>query len=578
MSVLFAAGTVCMALLVLARRRIARVLLVLVIGACVFLQGGHLLKDYNPVAEDRFFFPVTKAIASLQDQVGKDRLAILGEDMIPPDSNIAYHIDVAQNYDGMWVRDLDALYRREFGESNNWRPMLKCSRRALQLFGVRFVLAKWGWNSCDDGLREFGKAGGQQPIRHEILPGREVTQTFQARENLLDTVMVVLSTFPKTRACTLGFELVDLDSGEVVSRQTMTSADLQASVYSKKHVVWPNEYELNPRGRPVVFRFEPQKSSFLRHYKLTLSCPDGRGDDTIVAWSMPLNGYGDGQAFQGKRPLAGELLFDWSSAGDDFEPVAHIEDYVLYRFRSAMPKYALVGGSVIAENDAEALDLVRAPGFDPRKLVVLCAADLTAAAATADSGPRDNSKKRVLQFSDSKYCYMLCDDGKTLVHVDDEITFVANKLRWDAIEHVPAADRAKYAFVDDADRAAKKRAGLRLVNPPAPFAAPIEVLEETPTRIRLRVQRVDPAYLVIQQAFFPGWKAWMNGERAPLCRANCAFDALEIPPGDWTVELRYAPDSLRLGLWIGALSLVLGIGSLALSLRAARTSVLAPRA
>src|SRR5207244_3323182 len=119
-----------------------------------------------------------------------------------------------------------------------------------------------------------------------------------------------------------------LDSGEVVSRQTMTSADVQASVYSKKHVVWPNEYALNPRGRPVVFHFEPQKSSFLRHYKLRLSCPDGRGDDTIVAWSMPLNGYGDGQAFQGKRPLAGELLFDWSSGRDDLERVAEVEDTV----------------------------------------------------------------------------------------------------------------------------------------------------------------------------------------------------------------------------------------------------------
>jgi hypothetical protein len=148
----------------------------LLLVAGVYLATGDLWHRYNPVCEDRFFFPQTAEIEQLRTHVGHERLAILGEDQIPPSSNLAYGLDIPQNYDGMWVRDYDYLYRDHFGDTNNWRPILEGTKRSLQLFGVQWVLAKWDWNYLDHGLIEFVKAGGQAPLRHEILPGKMLEQ------------------------------------------------------------------------------------------------------------------------------------------------------------------------------------------------------------------------------------------------------------------------------------------------------------------------------------------------------------------------------------------------------------------
>jgi uncharacterized membrane protein YfhO len=93
------------------------------------------------------------------------------------------------------------------------------------------------------------------------------------------------------------------------------------------------------------------------------------------------------------------------------------------------------------------------------------------------------------------------------------------------------------------------------------------LLEETPTRIRLEVERLQTGYLVVSQAYFPGWKARVGGVEKPVLRANYAFDAVQIPPGRWEVELSYEPDSLRAGLSIGAASIVAAAAALGLSRR-----------
>jgi hypothetical protein len=563
MSWSFAGGTALLALLLLSRQRAVRGLAILAIGCGIFFQSGHLFRNYNPVTENRFFFPVTPAIATLQEKVGTARLAILGEDSIPPDSNIAYHLQLLSSYDGMWVKYFDFLYRDQFGDSNNWRPMLKGTKRGLKIFGVQYVLAKWDWNFVDNGLAEFGKGGHQQPIRQEILPERDVVQTFRGRAPALQTVMVYLSTFPHTRPCELKFKLEDLDGGKVVCERTLASAEVQSSVYSKRHVTWPTEYRLNPQGRPVVFHFEPQLDSLDRHYRITLSCPEGRGADTICAWSMPLNGYGEGEAFYGKRKLPGELLFDWSYDGDSkFERVAEFEDYVLYRYRDALPKYSIVDRAVLSKSDTETLELMRAPSFDPKKLVALNTDDPALQSSELNFGLVDNSKRRLVKFDDADYCYLVAEDGKTLAHIDDEMTFLANNFSWDHLEKVPGSERSKYTIIPDTDVDAKLRTGLRLVTPLPKGAHEVEVLDESPTNIHLRVQRNLPGYVLVSQAWFPGWKARINGNVAPVYRANYAFSAIPVQPGDWQIEFSYEPDSLKKGVWIGIASLVLGLAAI----------------
>lgn len=562
MSVLFGVGALAAALLWLARASWQRNLLASAALAASFASTGWTWRDYNPVCEDRFFFPRTAAITELARIVGNERVAILGEDTIPPDANLPYGLSLIANYDGMWVRDYDHLYRDQFGDTHNWRPVLRASERALRTFGVSYVLAKWGWNEVDNGLAEFGRARGQAPLRHEIVPNQPLTQTFRSRRNGLRTVMVYLGAPVAGPPCTAQIEVVEVATGRVVVQRTVEVEELRRSLYAGPWIRWPYSLALDPRGRPYVVHFDPIADSAGKDYELRLTSSDALKGGAIVAWSLPLNAYGDGEAKRAGRRLPGEVLFDFSSATGGFEEVAILGDFTLYRMKEPMPRYALVNEAVEFDSRERVLDMLRSPSFDPRRRVVLEKEAGAPAAAVV--------RRRVVQFSDHDWVYLVGPDGRSLVHIDDEATFLANEFLWNQIEKLPPSARADFVFVPDDDREAKQRAGLRLVTPESPFMPQPKVLEETPTRIRLEVERLQTGYLVVAQTYFPGWKARLDGVEAPLLRANYAFSAVQIPPGRFEVELSYEPDSLRIGLWIGAASLAAGVLAWALSWRAGR--------
>jgi uncharacterized membrane protein YfhO len=53
---------------------------------------------------------------------------------------------------------------------------------------------------------------------------------------------------------------------------------------------------------------------------------------------------------------------------------------------------------------------------------------------------------------------------------------------------------------------------------------------------------------VLADAYDPGWRASVDGERAALLRANVAFRAVAVPQGRHVVELVYRPRAVVLGL------------------------------
>lgn len=56
-----------------------------------------------------------------------------------------------------------------------------------------------------------------------------------------------------------------------------------------------------------------------------------------------------------------------------------------------------------------------------------------------------------------------------------------------------------------------------------------------------------PAYLVLKQAWYPGWRASVDGRRVSIYRADLAMQAVPVPAGTHTVVVTYRPGSLLLG-------------------------------
>lgn len=87
-------------------------------------------------------------------------------------------------------------------------------------------------------------------------------------------------------------------------------------------------------------------------------------------------------------------------------------------------------------------------------------------------------------------------------------------------------------------------------------AGSVRLITRGPTRIALQAQTPAPAVLVLLDSWEKGWRATVDGVDAPVLRADGAFRALRLGPGDHRVELVYVPPGLREGLGLGLVGLL----------------------
>ncbi|NWF69585.1 MAG: YfhO family protein [Chloroflexi bacterium] len=69
-------------------------------------------------------------------------------------------------------------------------------------------------------------------------------------------------------------------------------------------------------------------------------------------------------------------------------------------------------------------------------------------------------------------------------------------------------------------------------------------------RVEIGVESAGAAYLLLSDAWYPGWQAAVNGEAAPLYRANVLLRAVPVPAGTSTVVFTFYPTMWPLALLI----------------------------
>jgi len=84
----------------------------------------------------------------------------------------------------------------------------------------------------------------------------------------------------------------------------------------------------------------------------------------------------------------------------------------------------------------------------------------------------------------------------------------------------------------------------------------VEIVSDVHGAIRLKTKRAQPGWLVLTQAWYPGWKARVNGVERPIVRANYAFGAVQLDAGESAIALDYEPASVRVGAWVSIASLL----------------------
>ena len=96
---------------------------------------------------------------------------------------------------------------------------------------------------------------------------------------------------------------------------------------------------------------------------------------------------------------------------------------------------------------------------------------------------------------------------------------------------------------------------------PLPIAAAnSKIIQESSTSIELQVTSPKEKFLVLTYVHRPFWKAYIGAAQVPIYRAYGGFMCVKVPPGEHTVQFRYCPIDVYLGILLSAVSLVLPLG------------------
>ncbi len=82
------------------------------------------------------------------------------------------------------------------------------------------------------------------------------------------------------------------------------------------------------------------------------------------------------------------------------------------------------------------------------------------------------------------------------------------------------------------------------------------IIAYEPNRVAIDTTADGDGFLVLTDSFYPGWRAYVDGRRQPIARANYLFRAVRVSAGSHHVEFRFVP----MTFWLGALvSAVTGV-------------------
>ncbi len=121
----------------------------------------------------------------------------------------------------------------------------------------------------------------------------------------------------------------------------------------------------------------------------------------------------------------------------------------------------------------------------------------------------------------------------------------------------------KAQFMDD-----EKDVMLRMINPESDFKTEliisglqpvprqsgnrasrgfIRLVSYRPNEVILTSESDGDGFFYVSDTYYPGWRAYVDGQETKIYRANLAFRAIEVPAGKHTIVFRYVPVSFYIG-------------------------------
>jgi len=92
----------------------------------------------------------------------------------------------------------------------------------------------------------------------------------------------------------------------------------------------------------------------------------------------------------------------------------------------------------------------------------------------------------------------------------------------------------------------------------------VNITSYEPERVSIAVHTPDPAFLVLADAYYPGWQALLDGEPVPIYKTNGVLRGVYMPAGIHEIEFQFRPRTLQIGSLLALFGLLTAAGVIAL--------------
>lgn len=112
-------------------------------------------------------------------------------------------------------------------------------------------------------------------------------------------------------------------------------------------------------------------------------------------------------------------------------------------------------------------------------------------------------------------------------------------------------------FEPDKTVVLQKSDDLGIKNSEGDFEKDLSIEEYSIDRIKIKLYTSQPGVLFLSENYYSGWKAFLDGRRVKIYRANYTFQAVKVPVGKHTVTFICQPASFLIGSVISIMAIVI---------------------
>jgi len=84
----------------------------------------------------------------------------------------------------------------------------------------------------------------------------------------------------------------------------------------------------------------------------------------------------------------------------------------------------------------------------------------------------------------------------------------------------------------------------------------IDIIEDKDIVKKVRVKSEGDCILVVDQTYYPGWRAFVDGKKVKIMPVNIDQQAIIVPGGEYEVSFYFRPESFKRGVVLSILTLV----------------------